>query len=88
VGGYVIQGTASDSAAQQGNGIDRVEIFLDSRDAGGTLIGHGSFASGNMWSAMVNLPNNDTGVHSLFFYAHSTASGQEMVASVPVIIEP
>jgi len=88
VGGYVIQGTASDSAARQGNGVDRIEIFLDNRDEGGTLIGHGSFASGNMWSASVNLPNNATGVHSLFFSVHSAESGQEMVESVPVIIQP
>jgi hypothetical protein len=89
VGGYVIQGTGSDTAAQQGNGIDRVDIFLDSREAGGTLIGHGSFdTSGNMWSATVDLAKNQTGLHSLFFYAHSAVSGQEMVVQVPVDIEP
>ena len=89
VGSYVIQGTGSDTAAQPGNGIDRIDIFLDSRDAGGTLIGHGSFGtSGNMWSATVDLPKNQTGVHSLFFYAHSAVSGQEEVVEVPVIVEP
>jgi 3D (Asp-Asp-Asp) domain-containing protein len=88
VGAYVIEGTASDTAAQQGNGIDRIDIFLDSRDEGGTLIGHGSFGNGgNMWTATVDLPKNDTGVHSLFFYAHSSVSGKETVVEVPAIIE-
>jgi hypothetical protein len=27
-------------------------------------------------------------VHSLFFYAHSSASSQEEVVSIPVIVEP
>jgi hypothetical protein len=89
VGGYVIEGIASDSAAQQGNGIDRIDVFLDNRDEGGMLIGHGSFgSSGDMWSATVDLPDNETGVHSLFFYVHSTASDKEMVESVPVLVEP
>jgi hypothetical protein len=89
VGGYVIEGTASDTAAQQGDGIDRIDIFLDSRESGGTLLGHASFGtSGNMWTAEVDLPKNDTGPHSLFFYAHSAISGQEMVMEVPVTIEP
>jgi hypothetical protein len=89
VGAYDIEGTASDTAARQGNGIDRIEIFLDSRDEGGTLIGQGSFVNGGtMWTATVDLPKNDTGVHSLFFYAHSSASSQEEVVSVPVIVEP
>jgi hypothetical protein len=88
VGGYVVEGTASDSAAQQGNGIDRIDIFLDSREEGGMLIGHGSFDSGNRWSSTVELPDNQTGVHSLFFYVHSAVSGKEMVESVPVTIEP
>ena len=88
VGGYVIEGTASDSAAKQGTGIDRIEVFLDSREEGGMLIGQGSFGSGTTWSATVELPDNQTGVHSLFFYAHSTASDKEIVESVPVTVEP
>ena len=88
VGAYVIEGTASDTAAQQGDGIDRIDIFLDSREEGGTLIGHGSFGGGGtMWSATVDLAKNQTGVHSLFFYAHSAVSDQEHVVSVPVIVE-
>ena len=89
VGAYDIEGTASDTAARQGNGIDRIEIFLDNRDEGGTLIGQGSFVNGGTtWTATVDLPKNDTGVHSLFFYAHSSASSQEEVVSVPVVVEP
>jgi hypothetical protein len=89
VGGLVIQGIAADTAAQQGTGIDRIDIFLDNREEGGTLIGHGSFTgNGNRWTATVDLAKNQTGVHSLFFYAHSTVSGHETVVEVPVDVEP
>jgi hypothetical protein len=87
-GGLVIEGTSSDTSAQQGNGIDRIDIFLDNRDEGGTLIGNGSLGtSGNMWSATVHLPNNQLGLHTLFFFVHSTASG-EGVFTVPVTVAP
>src|SRR5262249_4262218 len=38
-GMYVIQGLAFDTAARGGLGIDHVLVFLDSRDAGGQLLG-------------------------------------------------
>ena len=37
-GGYSIEGVAMDKAAQSGSGIDRIEIFLDNRDEGGTRL--------------------------------------------------
>src|SRR5258708_3868210 len=43
VGGYIIQGTANDSAAEFGNGIEAIDIFLGNRDEGGTLVGQGTF---------------------------------------------
>jgi hypothetical protein len=86
-GGFVIQGTGFDNASQQGTGIDRIDIFLDNRDQGGMLIGHGSMGTGEMWSATVQLPTNQLGLHTLFFYAQMP-SGEEMVVTVPVTVAP
>jgi hypothetical protein len=43
VGGNVFQGAAMDTAAEEGTGIDSIDIFLGNRDEGGTLIGHGTY---------------------------------------------
>jgi hypothetical protein len=87
-GGYVIEGMAIDKAAQSGTGIDRVDIFLDSRDSGGTFLTEATPATNNMWRVIVPLPTNQTGLHTLYFYAHSSVSGQEAVVSIPVTIAP
>jgi len=88
VGGYVIDGTAFDKAAQSGSGIDRLEIFLDSRDSGGMFLTDATPGTNNMWHAIVPLPTNQTGLHTLYFYAHSSVTGQEAVVSIPVTIAP
>jgi hypothetical protein len=91
VGAFNIEGIGFDKAATEGTGIDRIEVFVDNRDEGGTIVGEGSFGSPNMpdtWMATLNLPSNMLGLHSLFFYAHSSATGEEMVVSVPVTIAP
>ncbi len=88
VGGYVIDGTAFDKAAQSGSGIDRIEIFLDSRDSGGMFLTEAMPGPNNMWHASVPLPTNQTGLHTLSFYAHSSVTGQEAVVSIPVTIAP
>jgi hypothetical protein len=85
-GGLVIEGSIS-NASGQSMGVDRIDIFLDNRDEGGMLIGHGSMGTGDTWSATVELPNNQLGLHTLFFFAHMP-SGQEMVVSVPVTVAP
>jgi hypothetical protein len=88
VGGINIDGVAWDRAATQGSGIDRVDIFLDNRDAGGMVLGEGTPGQMNTWHAMVTLPSNQTGLHNLSFYAHSSVTGQEMLITVPVTIAP
>jgi hypothetical protein len=69
-------------------GIDHVDIFLDSRDDGRKLLAQPGVGAGNMWHATVDLPSNQGGLHTLFFYVHSAVSGQTAVVSVPVEIEP
>src|ERR1700716_1157344 len=41
VGGFLIEGIAFARAADQGPGIERIEVFIDDRDTGGTIVGHG-----------------------------------------------
>jgi hypothetical protein len=94
-GGYLMQGKAFDPAASadQGTGVDRVEVFLDDRDRGGLLLADARLgvynpaaAPGSQfalagWQALVSLP---TGVHTLFVYAHSSVTGKESVVRVPI----
>jgi hypothetical protein len=87
-GGYAIDGVAFDKAAQSGSGIDRIDIFLGNRDDGGTMLTEVTPGAHNMWHAVVSLPSNQTGLHELVFYAHSSATGQEAVVSTPVTIAP
>jgi hypothetical protein len=88
VGAINISGSAWDKAAMTGSGIDRVDIFLDSRDSGGMLLTQATLGAMNNWQATVTLPSNQTGLHTLNFYAHSSVTGQEMLVSVPVTIAP
>jgi hypothetical protein len=86
-GAIAISGDARDTAATSGSGIDRIDIFLDDRDAGGRFLGSAQLGPNSFWQATVTLPNNQTGLHELFFYAHSSASGATKVVSVPVTTE-
>ena len=87
VGATVIQGTAFDlDAPDATGGIDRVEIMLESRDQGGTLLGQATVANNNMWSTTIKIPSNMLGSHTLWFYAHSTITDQEMAASIPIMV--
>jgi hypothetical protein len=88
VGAYNIIGRAFDKTATTGSGIDRIDVFLDSRDAGGMFLGAGTMMNNNLWSATIDIPKNQTGLHTLTFYAHSSVSGAELVVSVPVTVAP
>ena len=88
VGAYNIIGRALDKSAMSGSGIDRVDVFLDNRDQGGMFLGTGSIVNNNLWSATVTIPNNQTGLHNLTFYAHSSVSGAELSVTVPVTVAP
>jgi hypothetical protein len=88
VGGYVLEGTAFDKAAQSGPGVDRIDIFLDNRDSGGMFLTEAMPGADTMWHATAPLPTNQTGLHTLHFYAHSSVTGQEAVVTIPVTIAP
>jgi hypothetical protein len=85
-GNLVIEGSAFDSAADSGTGIDAVNIFLGERDAGGMMLGSADDPGASIWSAQVKLPTKQTGIHTLWFYAHSAVTGEETAVSIPVMI--
>jgi hypothetical protein len=86
-GGLMVQGVAFDRTALQGSGVQRVDIFLDNRDNGGLALGQAVPGDGNMWQATVILPNNQLGLHTLYFAAHAV-SGAESDVAIPVTIAP
>lgn len=86
VGDIIIQGVAYDPTATQGAGIDRVDLFLDNRDSGGMILGSATPAADHTFKLKVTLPSTANGGHTVFAYAHSSATSQETVVSVPVFV--
>jgi hypothetical protein len=95
VGAQTIEGIAFDSASDNGPGVDHVDIFLDDRDGGGMLVGRAALGAAAMqpddpslmgagWTARVSIPNKLLGPHSLFVYALSGVTGDEMRVAIPV----
>ncbi len=87
-GNVIIEGLAYDPAATGGAGVDRVELFLDSRDSGGLSLGSavpGAADASNPRAFRIDadIPNSTVGGHSLVAYAHSAVTGQEAVITVP-----
>jgi hypothetical protein len=85
-GAYNMVGRAFDKTATSGSGIDRVDVFLDSRDEGGLFLGEASIANNNLWSLTVTLPNNNLGLHNLTVYAHSSVSGAQQTQVIPITV--
>ena len=83
-GKYEVSGRASSSAAQSGNGIDRVQIFLDNRDRGGVGLGD-AILSGNRFRLVVDFPPQP-GLHTVFVYARSATTQKEGVATTGILL--
>jgi hypothetical protein len=90
-GMYLIQGVAFDPGASAGSGVDRVQVFLDPRDAGGQLLGDallGGTSTGGPYGFVLAAPlPNRRGSHLISVYAHSSLSGSEAVVSIPVTLD-
>jgi hypothetical protein len=98
-GSFILQGVAFDPSAPAtaGTGIDSVNVFLDDRDQGGTMLGSATLGLPNPLPTMGSqfptagftlntlLPNRK-GLHTLVIYAHSTVTGNETVLRVPIKI--
>ena len=86
-GDVFIDGVAYDPNGGQSVGVDRVEVFLDSRDSGGMLIGTGTPAADRTFSIKASIPSSVNGEHDVFVYAHSSITDQQTVVQVsPVFI--
>jgi hypothetical protein len=85
-GGYIVSGSAVDARAQSGSGIDRVSVFLDSRDDGGLQLTQLVPTSSN-FTVNVTLPTNRIGGHTLVVYAHSSVSDTETMVAVPIVVD-
>jgi hypothetical protein len=82
-----MEGVAFDRAANSGNGVDRVSVFVEDRDAGGQLVGDAVLGKPTATGYTVTADLSKTGGgHTLFVYAHSAVSGRETVVSFPVVI--
>jgi len=99
VGGLMVEGIAFDRASEDGPGIDHIDIFLEDRDQAGSLVGHAALGvetpsadepqlANSGWLAQVMLTRSMTGSHTLFFYALSAVTGEEMVVGIPVEVVP
>lgn len=100
LGDYVISGLAYvPNTSQTGIGVDRVELFLGDRDAGGTFLGSavpgqsaqlnatpGSLLAMGGFATRVTVPSQIRGNAMFFAYARSSVTGQETVVSVPVFV--
>jgi len=77
----------------------RIDVFLEDRDTGGILVGRAELGAlspvpedpelaGSGWTAMVMLTGKMTGPHTMFLYALSGVTGEEMVVTIPVEVVP
>jgi hypothetical protein len=61
---------------------------ITDNEGGGMVVGHTDESLDDVWNAQVSIPSRLTGVRTLWFYAHSAISGQEVAISIPVTIAP
>jgi hypothetical protein len=96
-GNTVIHGVAYDRSAQTDNSIDRVSLFLGTRNAGGTFLTDATLGMPNPdvqpgqahqmagWNATVALPNSP-GPQTLVVYAHSGVTDHESSVAIPFML--
>jgi hypothetical protein len=77
-GDYIVSGAT-------GSAIDRVELFLGDRDAGGTHLGTVVPVNGT-FSTRVTIPENSFGGQKFCAYALASTTGQESEVEVPIFV--
>jgi hypothetical protein len=97
-GTVIVEGVAYDPAATTGSGVDKVDLYLGDRDAGGLFLGSatpgasmnplvteaGSRLAQAGFSIRADVPGNISGGHTLFAYAHSSVTGKDAIVWIPV----
>jgi hypothetical protein len=96
-GDTVIHGVAYDRSAQTDNSVDRVSLFLGTRNAGGSFLTDATLGMPNPdaqpgqahqmagWNATVALPNSP-GPQTLVVYAHSGVTDHESSVAIPFML--
>jgi hypothetical protein len=84
-GDYIVSGFVRDPSPATSGAVDRVDLFVGNRDAGGTEVGSAVPKQG-AFTVTVKLPTNIEGGTNFVAYAHSSLSSQEAVVSVPVFL--
>ncbi len=97
-GRLVIEGVAFDPTAAEGIGVDRVSVFLGSREFGGEHLGDATLGTPNFmvsepaqfgmagWTLMTPALKGVGDGETLFIYARSAVNGTEAVVQIPVVI--
>jgi hypothetical protein len=99
MGDYVVTGTAYDPIATTGSGISHVDLFLGTRESGGTFLGSavpgqdqipnvtaGTRLAETGFQLTVTLPESFSGGSDLVAYAYSSETGQVVTQKLPVYI--
>jgi hypothetical protein len=97
-GRLIMEGVAFDPTAAAGVGVDRVSVFLGSRDFGGEHLGDATLGKPNFmtsptdqfdtagWVLTTPVLKGFGDGETLFIYAHSAVTGAEAVTQIPVVI--
>jgi hypothetical protein len=89
---YTLRGTAYDTSASSGSGVDRVEVYLDGTRGSDSAHALGQAAlDGTNWSLDFSPQQWATSAvehRRLFVYAHSAVSGQEQLTTSDFYIDP
>ncbi|MBV9359087.1 MAG: hypothetical protein JO023_26565 [Chloroflexi bacterium] len=89
---YTLRGTAYDTDASSGSGVDRVEVYLDGTRGSDAAHGLGQAAlDGTNWSLDFSPQQWATSAvehRRLFVYAHSAVTGQEQMTTSDFLIDP
>jgi len=97
-GALVMSGVAYDHDASQGSGVDRVLVFVGSRDHGGQFLGEARLGMPSTmaisplqftlasWTLRTQTIRGAGEQRTLFVYAHSSVTDTETLIKVPLIV--
>ncbi len=89
---FTLRGTAYDTSASSGSGVDRVEVYLDGTRGSGNAHALGDATlDGTNWSLDFSPQQWTTSAvehRRLFVYARSAVTGQEQVTTSDFLIDP
>jgi hypothetical protein len=87
---YTLRGTAYDTAATSGSGVDRVQVYLDGVRGAGQFLGDATLSGTDWWLdfSPQRYGTSAAEPRRLFVYARSAATGREQLVTSDFIIDP